>query len=211
MEKRTRNWSCIIYPRQGVEGEQTECPDNWAEILGDLGVKCAVSPLHDKDVKPDGTPKKPHRHVVFAYDGVKTEKQAREDFAKIGGVGCEAVRSLYSMTRYLTHKDDMDKAQYSTLDVLTFGGFEYKRYVQTKEDEERDTIGKMGKIFNVVAEYGLNDFADLAEYLMQEDTELFATMRKNSYFFAQFLKCKREQAKAIAEYEAAMQYERRGK
>ena len=147
MEKRTRNWSCIIYPRQGLEGEQTECPENWAEILGEMGVKCAVSPLHDKDVKPDGTPKKPHRHVVFAYDGVKTEKQAREDFAKIGGVGCEAVRSLYSMTRYLTHKDDKDKAQYSTLDVLTFGGYEYKRYVETKEDEERDTIGKMGKIF----------------------------------------------------------------
>lgn len=192
MEKRTRNWSCIIYPRQGTEGEKTECPENWAEILGEMGVKCAVSPLHDRDVKPDGTPKKPHRHVVFAYDGVKTEKQAREDFAKIGGVGCEAVRSLYSITRYLTHKDDPDKAQYSSVDVLTFGGFEYKRYVETKEDEEKDTISKMGQIFNIVAESNLFDFGDLAEYLMQEHADLFAVMRKNSYFFAQFLKSKRE-------------------
>lgn len=192
MEKRTRNWSCIIYPRQGVEGEQTECPEDWAEILGTMGVKCAVSPLHDRDVKPDGTTKKPHRHVVFAYDGVKTEKQAREDFAKIGGVGCEAVRSLYSITRYLTHKDDPDKAQYSSVDVLTFGGFEYKRYVETKEDEEKEVVSKMGQIFNLVAEYELFDFSVLAEYLMTEAPELFSVMRKNSYFFAQFLKCKRE-------------------
>lgn len=193
-EKRTRNWSTIIYPPTGAEGEETTCPDNWVEVLGVMGVKCAVSPIHDKDVRPDGELKKPHRHVVFAYDGVKTEKQAREDFAKIGGVGCEPVRSLYSITRYLTHKDDPDKAQYSSLDVLTFGGFEYKRYVETKEDEERDTISKMGQIFNIVAEKGIYDFSVLAEFLMTEQTELFGVMRKNSYFFAQFLRSKRDRA-----------------
>lgn len=192
MEKRTRNWSCIIYPRQGVEGEETECPDNWADILAEMGVKCAVSPLHDRDTKPDGTFKKPHRHVVFAYDGVKTEKQAREDFARIGGVGCEAVRSLYNMTRYLTHKDNADKAQYSSLDVLIFGGFEYRRYCETKEDEEKDTQTKMGKIFNVCAEYGLYDFGMLADYLMTEEPDLFGVLRKNSYFFAQYLRSKRD-------------------
>lgn len=197
MDKRTRNWSCIIYPRQGIEGEQTECPDNWAEILGELGVKCAVSPLHDKDVKPDGTLKKPHRHVVFAYDGVKTEKQAREDFARIGGVGCEAVRSLYSITRYLTHKDDKDKAQYSSLDVLTFGGFEYRRYVETKEDEEKDTQTKLRKIFALCAERGLYDFGELAEYLLSEEPDLFGVMRKNSYFFSQFIKSKRDNMERI--------------
>lgn len=188
-EKRTRNWSTIIYPRQ-TEGEETTCPENWADIIAELGVKCAVSPLHDKDVNGDGTPKKAHRHVLVAFDGVKTQKQAKEVFERIGGVGAEPVNSLYAMTRYLTHQDNPEKAQYSSIDVLTFGGFEYRRYATTKEDEEKQAIGQMGEIFNIVEELRLYNFADLAEYLITERQDLFPCMRKNSYFFASFLKSK---------------------
>lgn len=199
-EKRTRNWSTIIYPPTGVEGEETTCPEDWKEILGEMAVKCAVSPLHDRDVKEvtsDGEVvyKKAHRHVVVAFDGVKTEAQARELFKRIGGVGCEPVNSLYAMTRYLTHMDDPDKAQYSTLDVLTFGGYEYKRYGTTRDDEERQIVANMGRIFNLCAEKVMYDFADTAEYLMVNDPELFTTFRKNPYFFATFFKSKQNLAK----------------
>ena len=111
--KRTRNWATIIYPRQN-EGEETTCPDNWVEILSQLAVKAVASPLHDNDVTEDGEVKKAHRHVVIAFDGVKTQAQAKEIFEKIGGVGCEPISSLFSMTRYLTHLDNPEKAQYST-------------------------------------------------------------------------------------------------
>ena len=57
-EKRTRNWATIIYPRQD-DGEETTCPDNWADVLSELAVKCAVSPLHDRDVTKDGEIKNP--------------------------------------------------------------------------------------------------------------------------------------------------------
>lgn len=192
-EKRTRNWSTIIYPRMtDSPDEKTECPENWADILGELGVKVAVSPLHDKDVNGDGTPKKPHRHVLIAFEGVKTKEQAKEIFDRIGGVGAEPVNSLYGMTRYLTHMDNPEKAQYSTIDVLTFGGFEYKRYASSKEDEEKQTVSQMGEIIGIVTENLVFNFCDLAEILMNERPELFTVMRKNSYFFAQFLRSKRE-------------------
>lgn len=190
-EKRTRNWSTIIYPKQG-EQDETTCPENWADILGELGVKVAVSPLHDKDVNGDGTPKKPHRHVLIAFEGVKSKEQAKEIFDRIGGVGAEPVNSLYGMTRYLTHMDNPEKAQYSTMDVLTFGGFEYKRYASSKDDEEKQTVSHMGEIMGIVTENLVFSFSDLAEILMMERPELFTVMRKNSYFFAQFLKSKRE-------------------
>lgn len=193
-EKRTRNWATIIYPRQS-EDEETTCPENWCEILEREAVKCAVSPLHDKDLAKDGSYKKAHRHVVIAFDGVKTAEQAKEVFEKIGGVGCEPVSSLYSMTRYLTHMDSPEKAQYSGLDVLTFGGFEYRRYATTKDDEEKEVVANMGKIFNLCAERGMYDFADTAEYLMAEQPELFTTFRKNPYFFATFFKSKQNFAK----------------
>lgn len=190
-DKRTRNWATIIYPRQS-EDEETTCPDNWADILAEMGVKVAVSPLHDKDVQGDGTPKKAHRHVLFAFEGVKTAEQVKELTAKIGGVGVEPINSLYAQTRYLCHQDNPEKAQYSTLDVLTFGGFEFKRYSSTKEDEEKDTISKMGRIMNLVAEKGLYEYCEVAEYLMSEEQELFGTFRTNAYFFATFLKSKQK-------------------
>ena len=114
----------------------TECPDNWADVLEQMGVKVCVSPLHDKDVKPDGEYKKPHRHVLFSFEGVKSRGQVLELCKKIGGISPEPINSLYAQTRYLTHLDT-DKVKYSSTDVLTFGGFEYKRYVNTKEDEEK--------------------------------------------------------------------------
>ena len=190
-EKRTRNWSTIIYPRQ-TEQDETTCPDNWADILGELGVKCAVSPLHDKDVNSDGTPKKPHRHVLVAFEGVKSREQAAELFDRIGGVGAEPVNSLYGMTRYLTHMDNPEKAQYSTMDVLTFGGFEYRRYASTKEDVEKETVGHIGEIMEIVQNNLIFGFSDLAEVLMTERPELFTVFRKNPYFFAQYLKSKQE-------------------
>lgn len=197
-EKRTRNWSTIIYPRQ-TEDEKTECPDNWADILAQLGVKCAVSPLHDRDVTSDGQIKKAHRHVLIAFDGVKTRAQAKEIFDKIGGVGAEAVNSLYGMTRYLTHEDNPEKAHYSTVDVLTFGGFEYRRYASTKEDEEKQTLTQMGEIFHSIEEYSLYSFSELADYLLQEKPELFSCYRKNAYFFANYLKSKQNIYKNIVD------------
>lgn len=202
-EKRTRNWSTIIYPRI-TEDDKTECPDNWAGILSEMGIKCAVSPLHDRDVytedKTDretgdvlhrvGDLKKPHRHVIIAFDGVKTAAQAREVFERIGGVGAEPVNSLYGMVRYLTHEDNPEKAHYSTVDVLTFGGFEYRRYATTKEDEEKQVMSQMGEIFRDIEEHELYSFSDVADYLLQEKPELFSCYRKNAYFFANYLKSK---------------------
>lgn len=191
-EKRTRNWGTIIYPPTGAEGERTTCPDTWAEILGSLGVRAVASPIHDRDVLENGEFKKPHRHVLLAFDGVKSAQQVRDIVAKIGGVGVEPINSLYAQVRYLTHMDNPEKAQYSTLDVLTFGGFEYKRYASTKEDEERETCGRMAEIMNMCAEFGVWDFAAVSDMLMSERPDLFGTFRKNSYYFATYLKCKKD-------------------
>lgn len=204
-EKRTRIWACLIYPRQSAE-DVTECPENWPEVLEQLGVKAVVSPLHDRDVyesdKVDketgelihaaGDFKKAHRHVIFAFEGVKSEKQVREMFAKIGGVGCEPVNSLYAQVRYLTHKDNKEKAQYSALDVLTFGGFEYKRYASTKEDEDKECSEKMGRIFAIMEEHRAEEFHHVAQILFADEPELFSVFRRNAYFFAQYIKSKKE-------------------
>lgn len=60
--KRGRSWTIIVYP--------DSLPKNWLELLQNEPV--AISPLHDKDVNPDGTLKKPHYHIVLNYKGNKS-------------------------------------------------------------------------------------------------------------------------------------------
>ena len=44
--------------------------------MADLHIPVLISPLHDKDVTPDGEIKKAHYHVIIMYGGVKTAAQA---------------------------------------------------------------------------------------------------------------------------------------
>ena len=114
---RYRNFATVVYPESAS--------DNWLDLLQDLKVPTFVSPLHDQDVNPDGQPKKAHYHVMLMYDGKKSEEQARADISTFGGVGCEVVKNTRSYARYLTHKDNPDKAQYNDSDVKAFGGADY--------------------------------------------------------------------------------------
>ncbi|HDT7711324.1 TPA: replication protein, partial [Enterococcus faecium] len=45
-DERTRNWTFVVYPESA--------PENWREFLDELHVPWVESPLHDKDVNPDG-------------------------------------------------------------------------------------------------------------------------------------------------------------
>ena len=106
---RTRNFATIVY--------EESAPKNWKEILQDFFVPVFISPYHDKDVNPDGTPKKPHWHVLIMFESVKTREQATELFSRINGVGCEKVNSLRGYARYLCHLDNPEKFQYDLDDV----------------------------------------------------------------------------------------------
>lgn len=114
---RTRNFTTVVYPESA--------PDDWLEKLSDQHIEAFVSPLHDRDVNPDGEQKKPHWHVIIMFDSLKTIEQAREVFDLIGGVGCEKVKSIRGNARYLCHLDNPEKAQYDTKDVRSFAGADY--------------------------------------------------------------------------------------
>lgn len=115
---RSRNWATVIYPESA--------PSNWQQVLDDTHVYAMVSPLHDQDKNPGGEPKKPHWHVLVQFDVVKTQEQATDFFAQIGGVGAaERISNVRGYARYLCHLDNPEKAQYSPSDVLQLGGADY--------------------------------------------------------------------------------------
>lgn len=47
---KARTWGMVVYPQSA--------PEDWVELLRETYIQFAVSPLHDKDVNPDGEIKK---------------------------------------------------------------------------------------------------------------------------------------------------------
>lgn len=136
---RSRTWATIVY--------EDSVASDWKEILGKLAIPCFISPYHDKDKNPSGEPKKPHWHVLFMFDGVKSLEQVKAICDSIKSVGQENVGSTRGYARYLCHLDNPEKVQYEPNDVIAFGGADY-----------RDVIGLPSDKYIVIDE--MMDFCD---------------------------------------------------
>lgn len=150
---RTRNWATIGY--------QESLVSDWKNILSELAVPCFVSPLHDKDINSENNIKKPHYHILFMFDGVKSIEQAKELTDIIGSVGQENVMSTRGYARYLCHLDNPDKAQYSVEDVLSFGGANYMDMIASQTDKYAiiDEMMSFCDKYNVNSLYALMNYA----------------------------------------------------
>lgn len=167
---RTRNWTGLLYPDSAYE--------DWRERLGEQ-IPWIESPLHDKDVEPDGEPKKEHYHVVFAFEGVKTYEQVYEIFCKAYPEGkapkrIEPVHSMHSMVRYLCHLDeDETKYKYNQSDIICHGGADVaalvlptrmERYALVKEMVEfidKEDITSYMVMFKYAAKHRYEDWFPL--------------------------------------------------
>lgn len=126
-DERVRNFASVVYPESAVE--------NWIDILNDLHVAAFISPLHDKDIDPDGNVKKPHYHIMLMFEGKKDfENQVKPIFDTIGAVGREYIQSLRGYARYLCHLDNPEKHQYNVGDVISLAGADYLECIGLPDD-----------------------------------------------------------------------------
>ena len=174
---RTRNYACMVYP--------DSAPADWITSLASAKVPVFISPLHDKDVNPNGEPKKPHYHVLVMFDSVKTKKQAEELFKTFGGVGCEVVKSQRAYARYLCHLDNPEKASYSLDDVLAYGGADYLATIGTAADKAKS----IREMIQYIEENDITCFSDLAMYSSIERSDWFDTLiNSGAYFIKEYIK-----------------------
>lgn len=152
-EKRTRNFATVVYPESA--------PKDWQDILTNQFVSAFISPLHNKDINPDGSQKKPHYHVMIMFDNVKTRSQAKDIFDLIGGVGQEIVQSPRGYARYLCHLDNPEKAQYKQDEVICLCGADYAGVIGLAIDKYK-AIAEMEEFceqYDVVSFYALSNYA----------------------------------------------------
>lgn len=150
--QRTRNWTFVIYPGDSA-------PDDWLEKLKSLNTSGFVSPLHT-DINPDETEKKPHRHVLLMFEGVKSFEQVKAISDAFNAPHPQYVQSKTGMARYLCHLDNPEKKQYKPEEVICLGGADYLDTVATAADLDL-TISEMEQWCD---DNGVYSYAQLSRY-----------------------------------------------
>lgn len=173
---KSKYWACVVYQESAAE--------NWINALKMCHVKCVISPLHDKDLHEDGTPKKPHWHVLFIFDGITTEKNARFIIDCIKGVGCLKVVSLVGTARYLCHMDDPDKAQYDLKDVISLCGADIYELIDSKEHD----MSTLREIAKYCVENNIISYAQLNRIALYDKPEWFETVVRKTQYLNNMLK-----------------------
>lgn len=149
---RCSEWEAEIYP------DSVNLSPNWMSIMEQMGINIQVSPLHDKDVKKDGTLKKPHRHVIFQYKNPLSWARVKEDFINIGLVYEPDPRIKYSLKgarAYHTHETPQAKADgkaiYNIDDVIFFGKEWYKEELQQIIDDlQCQSVDKLQMLNDII-------------------------------------------------------------
>lgn len=182
--KKARYWWAVFYPDDSA-------PADWREKLQATGLPCEYI-IHDKDTDPcpetgEQVAKKSHGHIIWAYSGPNTPAAADAiaiDLLK--GKPAQPLSSIKGAHRYLTHQDNPEKAQYNPNDIETVNGFSIDDYAVSTKGE----VNALYKaIESIIREQGLEDLADLMDYLADEGLEEYALfVRFNTYYLDKLLK-----------------------
>ena len=151
-EKRYRNFAIIIYP--------DSAPSNFIDVIREFHIPCFLSPFHDKDINPDGTPKKSHYHLLLTFDGMKSINQLQELSDKLSGVSPEIVDSIRGYARYLCHLDNPEKHQYPIEDVKCFSSADYNAVIGLATDKYK----AVREMIDWCDELNISCYADLLRY-----------------------------------------------
>lgn len=174
---RTRNFATIVYPESA--------PENWQNLIAESKLQVFISPLHDSDINPDGTPKKPHYHVILMFETVKTTEQVKEIIEQIGGVGVEKINSLRGYARYLIHADNPEKAQYNKADIKQFGGADYEAICSLASDK----YAAIREMISYCTDHRIISYADLLRYASENREDWFRCLCDNgTVVMKEFLK-----------------------
>lgn len=190
-----RNWAFVLYPESA--------PENWIEQLEQTGLQVAISPLHDKDLNADGEPKKAHYHVILAYSGPTSFNVVK---ALCDGLNCpipQALEQIKGYYRYLTHKDNPEKAQYSDDDIRTLNGFDIREYVELTATE----VSKISlQLQQLIIEHDIIEYCDLMDLLLENGmSDEYDVARRNTLFFDRYITSRRNKqmygSKAVVDTE----------
>lgn len=168
-----RYWAMVLYPESA--------PSNWRDILRDTGIQCAISPLHDKDLNADNTPKKPHYHIILCYEGPTTYKNVCSLTERLNQPIPQPLEQLRGYYRYLIHLDNPEKYQYLESDITTLNGFNVSNYLDITNSQ---VIAILKELTTLIVDNNIFEYSDLINLLKENDfMSQFLEIAINKTFF----------------------------
>lgn len=184
MSEKKRNWAFVLYPESA--------PSDWQEKLQQTGLQCCISPLHDIDLNPTGEPKKAHYHVIVCYSGPTSYNVVQSLTAALNAANPIKLEQVKGYYRYLTHKDNPEKAQYSDSDIVCLNGFNIRDFVELTGSE---VLSAKRAIHTLIRQLCITEYADLMDYLMDNCLETYYEVASNNtMYFSRYLSSVRNKA-----------------
>lgn len=176
-----RNWTIVVYPES--------LPENWKDILRESGLQVGISPLHDKDVNPDGSIKKPHYHLILIYSGPTSYNVVLALTKKLNAPIPKALEAVRGMYRYFTHKDNPEKYQYDEKDIECLNGFDILDFVELTKSE----VLKIKKSLQLlIRQLDLHEYSEFMDYCLENLTDMeYDVASSHTYFFDKYLSSRR--------------------
>lgn len=180
-----RNWAFVAYPES--------VPQDFFEQLTKTGLQIAISPLHDKDIEPDGKAKKPHWHIILIYNGPTSfavVKKLTDSFKSPIPIPLEGVRGYY---RYFTHKDNPEKYQYDEKEIKCLNGFSILDFVEITKSE----VMKISKELQILIQNkNILEYSDLMDFILEFGTDSeYDVASSHTYFFDKYISSRRNKNK----------------
>lgn len=176
-----RYFAIIVYPES--------LPENWKELLENMGRPVAISPLHnlDKVENPvaDGHEyKKAHYHVLWIEANPITVDAVRNKFKRVLGTNAvnhvEIVDSVEHYYNYLTHesKDAIrkNKHKYDAKDIVKLNDFDIDRYVTLDASDKADLLRQ---VLDLIVEHKFCNVIMIDRYIMEHAGEPNAISVRN--------------------------------
>lgn len=170
-KKKSSTWSIIIY--------EESVNENYIEILKSQQITCVISPLHDKDLNDDGTPKKPHRHILLKFNGGRRIQDIDYIIESINAYQhCWISLDPLLAYEYLWHKNETDKYHYDEKDLIYINSNKSDFYFLPSRD-----------IALYIKENNLLTFNSLIDRLIiNEDNKLLEYVSSNCYYVQSYQK-----------------------
>lgn len=188
-DTRVRNWTFVLYPESA--------PDNWRDLIDELHVPWIESPLHDKDLNADGTPKKAHWHILLIFKGKKSFEQIKSITDALSAPIPQPCDDTTGLVRYFAHLDNPEKYQYSRSDIVGHCGANVGDLVRASSAERYQFIDDM---MEFIKSNHITEFQDLADYARYNEPDTwFPLLCDNSAFIVnQYIKSQRHRYAASA-------------
>lgn len=180
-DKRTRNWSFIVYP--------DSAPEDWKSYLDSISVPWICSPLHDMDFNPTGELKKSHWHCLLLFSGKKSFEQICEILKPLNCPIPQVCHSAEGAIRYMIHRDNPDKHQYSQSDIEVHGNIDIDTFFLPTRSQRQIIVKDIIQFCN---SNNICEFADIVDYSIENNSEWFSLLTESySIFFSSYFKSKR--------------------